>query len=276
MRPLGLHQITAMEVSPSELVAVAAAVGCQAVCVFVHVPEQSLPGRAGSVPFPLVTRETKSVLVAKLAEHTIEVSNLEFFPITAEMPIGRYREALALGRELGAQRAVAHIHEDDSGRAVESLGQFCELAAEFELSVGLEFMGLTPACNSLSTAVRLVDQVARDNLGIAIDALHLVRTGGSPADLQALPPSYFSYGQICDGRGLATSSDYLSEALDRMMPGDGDFPLPGIIAALPRDLPLDVEVPSPTLAQRGLPALGRAREAVERSRRLLQHAEADD
>lgn len=271
-RPLGLHQITAMEASPVELVSIAREVGCQQVCIFTHVPVVGLPDQEGGESFPLVTPAMQPQLLARLHECGVTVGNIEFFPVTADVPIENYRPAFALGGELGAARAVTHIHDAVDARAVETLGRLADLAAEYGLGLGLEFMGLTPACNSIGRAAWFVEQVARSNVGIAVDALHLARTGGTPAEIAALPAHHFAYAQICDGRGFHRSADYLPEALDRMMPGDGEFPLRAIIEALPQATALDVEVPSVKLANAGVPAIERAREAVRRSRALIESA----
>ncbi len=269
-RPLALHQITAMEASPLELVSIAAAAGCQKVCIFTHVPAVGLPDQRGGAAFPLVTEALKPQMLARLRECDVTVGNIEFFPVAADVPIEHYRAAFALGAELGAERAVTHIHDAVDTRAIDTLGRLADLAAEYRLGLGLEFMGLTPACNSIARAAWFVDQVARANVGIAVDALHLVRTGGTPTEVAALPARHFAYAQICDGRGLHRSADYLPEALDRMMPGDGDFPLAALIEALPHATALDVEVPSVRLAEAGVPALERAREAVRRTRALIE------
>lgn len=271
-RWLALHQITAMEASPVELVGIAADVGCQGVVVFTHVPAVGLPNGRPSRAFPLVTPATKRDMQAALRDYAISVGNVEFFPIKADVDVATYREGLALGGELGAARAVTHVHDTDSARAAENLGRLVDLAQEYGLSLGLEFMGLTPGCDSIHKAAWFVEQVNRPNLGIAVDALHLARTGGTPADIAALPAHYFAYSQICDGHGLHRSADYLPEAMDRQMPGDGDFPLLAMIEALPERAALDVEVPSPTLADQGRSAFERAREAVKRSRALIERA----
>lgn len=271
-RSLGLHQITAMEAGPVDLVSIAAAVGCQQVCVFTHVPAAALPGQSGAAAFPLVTMTLLPEMRARLRDCAVTVSNIEFFPVTPDVPVGHYDAAFALGQELGAVRAVTHVHDPVDARAVDTLGRLADLAATHGLSLGLEFMGLTPACDSVARAVWFVDQVARPNLGIAVDALHLVRTGGTPADVAAVPARYFAYAQICDGHGLHRATDYLPEALDRVMPGDGDFPLHAILEAVPAATALDVEVPSVKLAQAGIAAVDRAREAVRRARALLASA----
>lgn len=272
-RELALHQITAMESSPAELVSLAAGAGCQKVCLFTHVPEAALPdGSAAAAAFPLVTRANLDMVKARMAETGVGVGNIEFFPITSAVAAETYREGFALGAELGACRAVVHIHDTDDVAAVASLQAVADLAAGYGLVLGLEFMGLTPPCNSVQRAAWFVDAAARPNVGIAVDALHLVRTGGTPEDLRAIPPHFFAYAQICDGRGLHLSADYLDEALDRELPGVGDFPLLEILEALPFSTALDVEVPSRRLAAESIATIDHVRTAVMRARALITQA----
>lgn len=285
VRPLGLHQITAMEASPAELVSLAAAAGCQQVCVFTHIPGMAEPAEGaaengadsgtdnGTAPFPLITRANLAEVQARLRETGVVVSNIEFFPIKKSVPAETYRAAFALGAELGACRAVTHIHDTDADRALVRLGEVADLAAEYGLSLGLEFMGLTPGCTTLQRAVWFVEQAARPNIGVAVDALHLARTGGTPADVLAVPASLFAYAQICDAHGLHQSTDYLAEALDRAMPDTGDLPLQALIEALPAATALDVEVPSVQLADQGVLAADRVREAVDRARAIIARAQ---
>lgn len=270
-RPLAIHQITVMDASPAELVAIAAAVGCQQVCVFTHIPAAAMPDGRKSSPFPLITRADAEEVKAALAKHGVGIGNIEFFPITPDLSVEIYREGLALGAELGAQRAVTHIHDTDDQRAIANLQALADMAAEYGLVLGIEFMGLTPACNSVERAAWFREQAGRPNIGIAVDALHLARTGGTPADVRAIPAEYICYAQICDGHGLFRSSDYLPEALDRALPGDGDFPLLELIEALPLAAALDVEVPCAQRAE-GISGLDHAREAVARTRALIQKA----
>ncbi|MFA7588694.1 MAG: hypothetical protein WCY11_21320, partial [Novosphingobium sp.] len=76
--------------------------------------------------------------------------------------------------------------------------------------------------------------------------------------------------------GLHVSDDYLPEALDRELPGDGDFPLLDLLRALPSSTALDVEVPSVKRAAQGISGSERAREAVARVRDLLSRAGATE
>lgn len=262
MRALGLHQITAMEAGPVGLVRIAAETGCSHVCIFTQLP-------AGVTGFPVITTENSADFTTALRETGVRVGNVEFFPITPGIDLETYSAGLALGAEIGGERIVTHVHDTDETRAVDTLGRLCDMAAGLGLKVGLEFMGLSPGCDGIAKAAWYVGQVGRPNLGIAVDALHLARTGGTPADVAALPARVFAYSQICDAHGLHRATDYLPEALDREMPGDGDLPLAALIDALPAATFLDVEVPRANLT---IPALERAREAVARTRALLAAA----
>ncbi|MEN3975400.1 TIM barrel protein [Emcibacter sp. SYSU 3D8] len=266
MRPLAIHQITAMEASPPDLLTIAGQTGCQHACVFVHLPSPN-------VPFPAVTRAMIPEMQARMASTGATVSNIEYFPLTEDVDLDAFLYALDIGAELGAHRLVTHIHDHDDNRAADNLARLSALAAERNLAVGLEFMGLTPACASIARAVRFIDLAGKPaNAGIAIDCLHLVRTGGTPADVAALAADYFSYAQLCDGPDLSVQDDYLPEAMNRMVPGEGVFPIAAILDALPGATAVDVEVPSTTGQQQGISALDRARRAVEAGRRLLDAA----
>lgn len=267
---LGLHQITANELAPIELVKLAAQLGCEEVVLFTHIPAAALPGDEAPTIFPVVDRGQVKDLREALDAHGVTVGNVEFFPVTAGLDPEIYREGFELAAAIGARRAVTHIHDDHGERAVQSLGRLGELAAQHGLRLGLEFMGLTPACASIERAAWFVAQVGPANVGIGVDALHLVRTGGSCADVARIAPELFTYAQICDATGLHVTGDYLHEALERSLPGDGDFPLEAFVAALPEGIAIDVEVPSANRIAAGIPASGFAREAVARSRKLLE------
>jgi sugar phosphate isomerase/epimerase len=123
--------------------------------------------------------------------------------------------------------------------------------------------------------VQLVERIGLANLGVAVDALHLQRTGGLPQDLAGLRRGLLSYAQLCDGPALADPSQaleparYIAEAFDRLVPGEGTFPLAELVQVLPADLPLDVEVPALRQAGAGISPLEHARHAVMGARRVL-------
>lgn len=279
MRRLALHQITALEASPQQLVSLAAEAGCERVCIFVRAPDQPIVDRDGSLfRFPTVLPDEVADMKACMEMHGISIMNAEFFPIEEYTDWEIYIPALDLANALGAERIVVHVNVTDETRAVQSLTRICDLAADRALKVGLEFMGISPGCNSLARALHFVEQAGRPNLGVAIDALHLIRTGGTIEEVAALHPQHIAYVQLCDGAGLDRCddvNDYFTEAFDRLAPGEGVFPLAALMRALPPQVDVDIEVPSRSREKRGELAIDRVRRAVEASFNLLSEVAAN-
>jgi sugar phosphate isomerase/epimerase len=221
-----------------------------------------LPGQSARLDFPTITAQMQRDVLNALSDHGIRVNGIEYFPILDGLDVREYVAGLALGGELGATRAVTHIHDLDASRAVDSIGRLCELAAAHGLMLGVEFTPLTRGCPSLASAAWFVDQVGRPDFKIGIDCLHLVRSGAGADELAALDPRYFGNGQICDGHGLHGSDNYMSEAHDRELPGKGDFPLIAILEAIPASAPIEIEVPSAKYRAAGVSAADHIREAV--------------
>jgi len=258
-RTLGVHHLSALEVDPVDFVSMAAEAGCQAISVFTH---QANP--QGNLP--LVTRENRRAMRDRLEATGIRIANVDAFMIRPDVDWSAFAAALELGAALGARRASVLLQDTDNDRVVATLGRFCELAAELEIDAAIEFMPLMPAWRSIGEVAALIPRVARPNLGISVDALHLIRSGGTPGDVAALSPGLISCAQLCDSENLAATSDYLEEAMgNRLAPGDGRFPLAALIAALPGDTSLELEVPQP----RTRPAFERIRHAVTATRKLL-------
>src|SRR5271156_5118242 len=94
-RPLSLHHLTALEVSPFELVAIAAAIGCPSICIFTHCPA------AGAV-FPVLGRGGRAEMALRLDDAGISIANIEFFWVVPDTPLELYRAPMELGASLGA------------------------------------------------------------------------------------------------------------------------------------------------------------------------------
>ena len=273
-RPIGLHQITAMDIGPVELIETAAASGYDQVSLFTNAPMVPIEGQEGKFRFPTVTPELQREVIERLDAHGLGVVNAEFFLMGSDVDLASYRPGLALGRALGARHAVSHVFEPDPARAVDIIGRFCDLAAAEGMIVALEFCQMTPGCKHLAEAKWFVEQVGRSNLGFGICPMHLIRSGGTAADVAALDPAMLLYGQINDGHGLHVSEAYFDEVHDRQLPGNGDFPLRDILAALPANAPIEVKCPSDSRLKAGISALDYARDAGERARKLVDRLQS--
>jgi sugar phosphate isomerase/epimerase len=161
------------------------------------------------------------------------------------------RRTFETAAELGASRmsclgaeVVGDRRDPVEGRHAERLARIAVIAAEFGLRIGVEFM-MFRAIRTLADAVQVVAQAAQPNVGIIIDALHLGRSGGTPADVAALAPELISHCQLCDADPVAPQLEGLVDEArtGRRLPGTGILPLRELLQVIPRQVPLALEAP---------------------------------
>lgn len=237
MTVLSIGQMTSLDVGVLEHIEIAAKVGCNQVSLVVQPPGQ------GS-HWPVTNSENLQAVKQKLADTGLGVLNAECFMLVPGVDVAVYQPALDLAAELQAQGITALIYNPDLEQATAQLKSLCEMAHASGLRVNIEFMPLAPVCRSLNETVSFIKELNQPNLGIAVDLLHLVRSGGTIDDVIAAPAELISYAQICDSADLSVNNDYGEEAAaNRLPPGEGDFPLTAFLQALPAGTPVEIEVP---------------------------------
>lgn len=124
------------------------------------------------------------------------------------------------------------------------LAAMCEMARDHGLRVDLEFMRWRPVA-TVQQACAVVTGAGQANSGVLVDALHLFRSGGQVADIAAVDPRLLRAVQLCDAPMLAPAEALIiPEAREgRLLPGQGQLPLAALLAALPGDVDISVEVP---------------------------------
>jgi sugar phosphate isomerase/epimerase len=263
--PLSLHQITAIEAQPPQLVDIAAATGCKHVCAFVHVPA----GRAADA-FPVIDERNIDAMRSRCAATGVSVLNLEFFYIQETVEPEFFIPYIELGASLGATRATTFIFDKDWETAIPKFRRLCDLAGKHGVMLGIEFPIWTGY--DLWRTLDFIEKAGHENAGIVMDPLHLTRTGGTAADLKKVDPRRIGYAQICDGPLTIEKEKWRFEALhDRKLPGTASFPLVDIFGAMP-PMPVCVEVPMTALKDAGQDGLARATLAVEATRKVLAKA----
>ncbi len=266
---LSLHHLTVLDATPLELIEIAGTLRCDHVCLFTHVPEE------GRQMFPSVGRADIPVVREALDRAGVSLCNIEFFPIDGKPDYSAFEEALAVGQALGATKATVHVHGLDDDEAVRWLRDFCDRAAPFGIVPGLEPNAFS-AVRSVAHATALIRRVERDNLAMVCDALHLVRSDGSVADV-ADASTLIGYFQICDGPLEIADGDRWHEAIfERGIPGTGAFPLREALPLLQPGTVIDVEVPQKAARKAGVTGLERARRAVDATRSILASLDQKD
>jgi sugar phosphate isomerase/epimerase len=182
-----------------------------------------------------------------------------------------FRIAEAIGaRSLNAIDAFGGEWSVDDAAAC--FAALCDRAREHGLLVHLEFLPWSRVAD-LGTAVAIARGAARVNGGVAVDSWHFARSDGDVAELRALDGDLVLAVQLNDGP--ATPEPDLTHATlhDRRLPGEGEFDLVGLVAALhaiDAVAPFGVEVFSDELAQ--LPPRECARRAADATRQVLAAA----
>ena len=268
--PLSLSYHTVPELTPPETVSVAAAAGCR----FVGV--RLLHGQPGHDLAPLMQdaalrRET----LARLAGTGLGVLDASGARLTPTTDMVAFEPFLDTAAEMGTRHVLATGDDPDEPRLVARIAELCSRAARRGLTVDLEFVPWMTVRDA-ATAARVGHAVAHAAFGVAVDALHFSRSRSTTSDLAAMPRAWFRYVQLCDAPGNWSNdrNALLHEAVkERLFPGDGAIDLPGLLRALPRGIPVALEIPTATLA-RSVPALDRVRRAVAATRAVLAAAYA--
>ncbi len=263
--PLSLAQLVSLPSPPPELLRLAAATGCTGVGLRLR---PSAPGG----PFhdligdPALLRQTQAVM----RDTGVRILDLEVLRLTPEVRIADFEPLLATGQALGARHLLVSGEDGEPQRLRANFHALCEAAAAHGLSADLEFMPWT-AVSCLREAVAVLRDVDHPAAGLLVDALHLFRSDSPLDELAQVPAHWLHYAQICDARRPAPTrtEDLIHDARqDRLLPGEGDFPLADLLALLPPTLPLSIEIPSVRRLQvLGAPAW--AAQAAQAVRALL-------
>lgn len=261
MMDLGLAHLTALDLAPTALVPEAARAG------FSFIGLRVIPATAGGPAYPMrVGTDAHRDFKRCLANEGVRLNEIEFVQLTPDIDIPALAGLFEAAADLGAAAITASGDDDDPARLTAHFAKLCELAQQFGLRVDLEFMRWR-AVGSLLQAEAIVRGAGKANGAILVDALHLNRSGGKPADLIAIPAQHLRAAQLCDATAGIPSTDaaIIAEAREgRLPPGEGALPLGELLEALPSDTRLSVEMPLPALDVRA-----RLATAYSAARRLL-------
>lgn len=237
-RSFSLAAMTVLPLTPAQAIATAANAGYDAVGLRLIAPAP------GMMAYPLMDdavmlRET----LAQMKGTGVRVFDLEIVRLNAQFDARAFLPFLEVGAKLGARAVLVAGDDLDAARMAQSFGQFCELAAPYGLTANIEFMPWTAVknCNVAATLVKAAGSPT--NAGVLVDAIHFARSASSLDDVAALPREWLHYGQFCDAVGVPDSmEEILRQArCQRLLPGEGDIDLTGLIKALPSDLTVSVE-----------------------------------
>ena len=188
---------------------------------------------------------------AALAANKLSLFDIELARVREDLDVESYAAAFEKGAELGASWVLSSIWTKDKSFYVEKFGRVCDLAAQFGLKVGLEFVTFA-GVTDLDQALETLQLCGRDNAYLMIDTLHAHRSHVTPADLAAVPAGKFGFIHLCDGPGPIPALDdptMIGVAREgRLYPGEGGVDIAAMFKAMPDDLPVSIELPNSAMS----------------------------
>lgn len=258
-----LAALTVLELSPPEMVEVAARAG------YSHVGLRLVPATVEEHHFALMTdAELRRQTQQRLRDTGVGVLDIEILRLKPDTCLAELRALLEVGAEFSASELLVAGNDPDEARLSDNFAQLCDLAKPFGIHPHLEFMPWTDA-RDLNQALRIVEAAGRSNGCVLVDAFHFDRSGSSLEQLAQIEPARLRYAQLCDV--LGPRPDDMAEILrqarsERRFPGEGDCDLQGLLKALPANIPLSLEVP---IQDSGVNAQQRAERALQAAKTLL-------
>lgn len=264
---LGIGFLGGFGLPPVEFVNLTADLGCRHMSAVVRgVPLAPL----GYSPFSLKDDVTlRREVVAAMRHRGVAVSLGDGFLVLPGAEMRSFAADLDVLVDLGAPRINVVSLDPDLGRTFDQFATLTELAAQRGIQTVVEPVpGLT--VGDLPTALAARAHVGRSDFRLLIDTMHVVRSGSGAADVAAIDSDHIGYAQLNDTTLRPLRDNYMEEAMfERMVPGEGELPLHDILAALPADIVIELEVPRRSLALAGVSPIDRMRPCVEAARRLL-------
>jgi sugar phosphate isomerase/epimerase len=208
-----------------------------------------------------------------LADAGIPAVDVEVLWIKPGPPDPEHVRILEVGAAVGARNALCVSSDPDRGATIAKYAALCAHARTVGMRVSLEF-GLFTEVKTIDAALSIIDASGDPGAALLVDPLHLARSGGTPADVAAVPRERFAYAQFCDAPATGPRADdpkgIIEEAVDgRLQCGEGALPLPALLDALPGHLWLAIELRSRALREGWPDPVERARVTAEATRRFL-------
>jgi 2-keto-myo-inositol isomerase len=137
--------------------------------------------------------------------------------------------SLAIKTLVIAGDVLGPIGEQDFQRLRLSLTQAAAKAGEQGVRLAFEFQAKATYPNNLQSAAALVEEIGSPHLGLCLDVFHFFIGPSKETDLAYLSAENLFHVQLCDLAGQAR--EFAADG-DRVLSGDGDFPLEMIVKRL--------------------------------------------
>lgn len=240
-----LAHLSALDLTPPELVIAASEADYDYVGLrFVAVTPEG-------AAWPLwEDKATMAGTKARMAETGVGVLDVELLKLFPDTDVRVFEPCMQAAAELGAKHLLTQADDPEFNRLVDNYSKLCDLASPYGLTCDVEFIPWIQTAD-LAAAGALVRASGRQNGGLVIDSLHFARADCRIEELDEWPKEWFHYIQLCDAPAKApTTVDGLIYAAreERLLPGEGELDLMGVMRHLPYPVVIGIEMPAETLS----------------------------
>ncbi len=219
------------------------------------------------------TAATTLAARSALADTGLELLDVEVIWIKPDSDLAAHKACIDIGAELGAKNVLCVSSDPDMVATAARLAELCGHAEGSGMRVALEF-GIFTEVKNLTMAMEVLDAVGHPLRALLIDPIHVDRSGSSIADIAAVPATLLPYAQFCDAPAERPDPDdfaaVITDAIDlRRQCGEGALALDELYAALPRGIPLSIELRSKQLRDACPDPNDRAKAVATATRRWL-------
>jgi sugar phosphate isomerase/epimerase len=166
------------------------------------------------------------VVYAQILDHGIDC--YELVPLSLSADKATTGQSLAVTTRLaplvGAKHVLATVRGPVDAVVAVAARHAAAKLADIGVSLSIEFMPVS-SLRSLEEAIRLLEMIDDERVGVVIDVWHFVLSGSRWETLASLPTERIGFVQLDDAMADAdgTSSE---DCMDRrVLPGEGSFPL---------------------------------------------------
>ncbi|OCC25157.1 hypothetical protein MB02_00205 [Croceicoccus estronivorus] len=235
MTGICFDHLSLCDISALDLIDVASSLDCEAVSLFV------LPLPLGPYRDLVNDLPARQEVIAALRANGLKVGVVEPFMLDASPDWSIMERTAALAAELGGD-VNALAFDSEPSRQQDSMARLAEISREAGTRMTIEAFSMS-SIRTPADALALA-QASGDDVGLTIDTLHVMRTGGRWSDIAALPPERIFHVQLSDGP-VCAPADLSEEAVGgRLPPGQGQFDLDTLVPILPATARIAVEAPS--------------------------------
>ena len=182
-----------------------------------------------------------------LEETGMKIHDIELARVLDGGDVSSYEPAFEAGASLGARAVLSSIWTDKKDYYIEQFAKLCDLAAQYGMTVNLEYVTWAGVWN-LKGVMEVLNAVKRPNARVMADTLHTWRSRVSLGELRSVPKKLFDMAHICDApaeipdRGDKDALIYTGRDA-RYYVGEGGIDVAGIVKCMREDTVLSIELP---------------------------------